>query len=387
MIPEFKQVAPGTAAYNTNYKQFSPSLGFAWKIPATAGPVLSWIDGKEGHSVFRSGYSIATVREGMDYFISIWGANQGRNISLTVNPESFPAEFGPAGSVWFRDASLPTRAEPVQPTYPIAVNAGNSVNDFDPNLKMGYVQSWNVSLQRELSKSTVLDLRYVGNHAVGLWRQVNLNEVNIFENGFLKEFQAAQNNLAIAQRTNPNSTNFGNHGLAGQAPCRSSTAAGISTNDTTFATNLMRGQAGTFANCHRHQRVAHDQYAQRRISGELLHGESHRGQRGRLPGHQRRRVHLQRAAGRSAAAHGQRPPGAGQLCLVEVDHQHAGVLDRGFQPADHLPLRLNDKGPSPWDIRHGFKLNYVYELPVGPRQTLPRACPRHRRRRRSKAGR
>jgi hypothetical protein len=27
---------------------------------------------------------------------------------------------------------------------------------------------------------------------------------------------------------------------------------------------------------------------------------------------------------------------------------------------------LNDKGPSPWDIRHGIKLNYVYELPVGP---------------------
>ena len=27
---------------------------------------------------------------------------------------------------------------------------------------------------------------------------------------------------------------------------------------------------------------------------------------------------------------------------------------------------LNDKGPSPWDIRHGLKLNYVYELPIGP---------------------
>jgi len=35
-----------------------------------------------------------TVREGMDYFISIWGANQGRNVSLSVSPEAFPAEFG-----------------------------------------------------------------------------------------------------------------------------------------------------------------------------------------------------------------------------------------------------------------------------------------------------
>ena len=247
-VPEFKAVAPGTRAYNTNYKQFNPSLGVAWKLPATDTPVLSWLIGKQGHSVFRTGYSIATVREGMDYFISIWGANQGRNVSLSVSPEAFPAEFGPAGSVWFRDPTLPSRAEPTKPTYPIAVNAGQSVNDFDPNLKMGYVQSWNVSFQRELAKSTVLDVRYVGNHSVGLWRQINLNEVNIFENGFLNEFKVAQNNLAIAQRTNPNSTNFGNQGLPGQAGLPIMTAAGISTNDTTFATNLQRGQAGTFAN-------------------------------------------------------------------------------------------------------------------------------------------
>jgi hypothetical protein len=25
-----------------------------------------------------------------------------------------------------------------------------------------------------------------------------------------------------------------------------------------------------------------------------------------------------------------------------------------------------DKGPSPWDIRHGFKLNFIYEMPFGP---------------------
>ncbi len=42
-------------------------------------------------------------------------------------------------------------------------------------------------------------MRYVGNHAVKIFRAVDFNEVNIFENGFLKEFLNAQKNLA-AQR-------------------------------------------------------------------------------------------------------------------------------------------------------------------------------------------
>src|SRR6185295_15718655 len=32
-VPQFNQVAPGTAAYNTPAKQFSPSLGIAWRVP------------------------------------------------------------------------------------------------------------------------------------------------------------------------------------------------------------------------------------------------------------------------------------------------------------------------------------------------------------------
>ncbi|MGH7461367.1 MAG: TonB-dependent receptor domain-containing protein, partial [Longimicrobiales bacterium] len=146
--PQFFQAEPGQYAYNTHWTNFSPSLGFAWTLPKTDVPVLSWLLGKNGESVFRSGYSIATIREGMNIPISIWGSNQGRTVSATVNPGNFPAEFGPPGSVWFRDPSLPARAEPDRPNYPLQVVAGNSVNDFDPNLRMGYVQSWNVSLQR-----------------------------------------------------------------------------------------------------------------------------------------------------------------------------------------------------------------------------------------------
>ena len=60
----------------------------------------------------------------------------------------------------------------------------------------------------------MVEFRYVGNHGVGLWRTINLNEVNIYENGFLNQFQMAQNNLAIARARTPTLKQFRQSGLS-----------------------------------------------------------------------------------------------------------------------------------------------------------------------------
>jgi len=198
--PSFRQLQAGEGAYRTYWKNFQPSVGFVYSMPDLPGP-LSFISGKGGKAVLRGGYAISTIREGMNTFVNILGSNQGRTLSLNVDPANFPTEFGPAGSVQFRDGRYPARSFQASPTFPLPVLPGNSVNEFDDKLRLGYVQSWNVSFQHELGKNTVVDLRYVGNHGTGLWRQVNLNEVNIFENGFLDEFKIAANNLTIARQT------------------------------------------------------------------------------------------------------------------------------------------------------------------------------------------
>ncbi len=61
------------------------------------------------------------------------------------------------------------------------------------------MQSWDIGIQRELTRDTVLEIRYVGNHGTNLWRQINLNEINTIENGFANEFKLAQQNLALAR--------------------------------------------------------------------------------------------------------------------------------------------------------------------------------------------
>ena len=68
---------------------------------------------------------------------------------------------------------------------------------------MGYVQSWNISFQRELTRDTVLDLRYTGNHE-SMVAQLQPERNQHLENGFLNEFQTAQNNLTIARGGNIN---------------------------------------------------------------------------------------------------------------------------------------------------------------------------------------
>jgi hypothetical protein len=252
--PVYRATTPGEQGYNINHKQFSPSVGLAWLLPKESG-LLAWVLGKSG-SVLRAGYAISTLREDAGTF-TVWNNNQGRTITLNVDPTNQPGVFGAPGSVLFRNSTLPSRVAPTTPSFPLALAAGNNVADFDPNLRTGYVQSWNLGLQRELTRDTVLEVRYVGNHGTKLWRQININEVNTLSNGFLQEFMTAQQNLATARGCSPtdpvclsaNRARSNNYfGLAGQSALPMIVTALGSNNDSTSALQIEQGQAGALAN-------------------------------------------------------------------------------------------------------------------------------------------
>src|SRR5262249_6012843 len=153
--------------------------------------------------------------------------------------------------------------------------SGRTISGFDPTLRAPYTENYTLSIQRELWKNTVLEVAYVGTQSRLSWRTVNLNEVNIFENGFLNEFKNAQNNLAICRANatacraaqaaagvttaNQTQNNFANWGLQGQVALpifsaafgpRGSAAAltpGAGYASTGFVTNLDNGAAGGLA--------------------------------------------------------------------------------------------------------------------------------------------
>ncbi len=371
-VPVYRATAPGETGYDVNHKQFSPSIGLAWQMPKETG-ILSWLLGKDG-SVLRAGYAISTLREDASTF-SVWNNNQGRTVTLNVDPTNTPANFGAPGSVLFRDPSLPTRPAPTSPSFPLAVTAGNNLADFDPHLRTGYVQSWNIGLQRELTRDTVLEVRYVGNHGTRLWRQINLNEINTLSNGFLQEFQAAQRNLAAARgcsATDPvcmsaNRSRSNNYfGLAGQTPLPMIVGALASNNDSTSALQIEQGQAGALANAiatnaTRMTRLTNAGYPINlfKVNPTSVSGSALLEVNGGDTNYHGLQVELRRRMSKSLLFQGS----------YVWSHSISNEQSQGIATA-YVTMRDvgYDKGPSPFDIRNAVKMNWVYELPIGPKQ-------------------
>jgi hypothetical protein len=198
---QFDQFKEGTPAYNTDYKNFAPSFGFAWS-PNWKSGWLKRLSGDSGETVVRGGYSIAYSRQGINAgFRGIFSANPG--ITITTNRDLTIGNLvtnqgNDRLPVLLRETSrLGPPAFQAAPTYPFTAQITNSANIIDPNIKAPYVQSWTFGIQREITKNMAVEVRYVGNRFLQGWTTYNLNNVenNIVENGLLNEFKLAQANL------------------------------------------------------------------------------------------------------------------------------------------------------------------------------------------------
>ena len=359
---------------------WAPSIGLAWQAFRrwTAFWVRSSATRPDPASSAPATPSLPFGEQGSNIFLSIWGSNTGLTQDATVSNAATPGDFGAAGSVLFRQANLPTRSGLLaSPVYPIAANFTSSLNDFDPNLKMGYVQSWNLGFQRELGRDAALEIRYVGNHGVHIWRQVNLNEVNTVESGFGAEFKVAQRNLAIARGCPPTAlicastkssvtNNFGNQGLPGQGPVPILQTAIGNTTDQTTVNNLINGAAGTSA-----QNIANNSGRMALLTkagypanlffvnptvaggGAFIVNNTGSSFYDALQVEFRKRM-----------SHG---------ALAQASYTWGKSLANGATNSSTSSAQPNtfrnlgiDKVASGFDIRHAIKGNLIYELPFGP---------------------
>jgi hypothetical protein len=231
-----------------------PTFGFAWNPREPANTLLGRLFG-EGKSVVRGSFTLKNYTEGAQNFWSI-GSNGGTNFNTYyyADPVVPQAGYTPgagaynAGSV-ILGGSLPalasTSPSPFQPIIPESYQtfSYSTFATFNPHIKQPYVESWQFGIQRQLSPNNVLEVRYVGNVSKDQWLTENFNEVNIFENGFLSEFKAAQANLALSGGTTfqgPNATP-----IMDQAFQTSGLAANYTNGQ--FIAWLQQGQAGAFA--------------------------------------------------------------------------------------------------------------------------------------------
>lgn len=247
-----------------------PTIGLAWNPTYSEGLRGKLFGGS--NTVIRAGFDVKRFTEPYQYF---WNnaSNHGlaffQGFSYNAANGGAPGTFAP-GSLSLGDTIDPTKFVYTPTSYAASIPESTytwnyywGAAGFDPHIHQPYVMEWNLGIQRQLGANNVFEVRYLGHRSVHQWIQANPNEVNIFENGFLKQFQAAQANLkaCMANASCASNPSFANQGLPSQVPlplfdaafacppsgCPSGVTAGADYTNGGFIIDLNQGAAGALA--------------------------------------------------------------------------------------------------------------------------------------------
>jgi hypothetical protein len=187
---------------NTFYKgdknNFAPNVSLAW-APRSSRGFGKYLFG-EGRTVFRGGYRLSYINDEM--VKSIVNAAVG-NAGLLQNVAALNPATG-TSSLNARIDNLPVIPAPVfnaNRTYltnnSAAFNFFGTVYGIDPNVSAPKVHEFSAGIQREIGFNSVVEVRYVGTRSRGLLRAVDLNQVDIRNNGFAADFNRARANFIL----------------------------------------------------------------------------------------------------------------------------------------------------------------------------------------------
>jgi Carboxypeptidase regulatory-like domain len=258
--------------YNSNLVLPQPQVGFAWN-PSVSDGFLGKVFGA-GKTVIRASYTFKNYTEGGQNFwagASNSGYNFFNSLSTTASNTVSPQNFTPGTVNLIAPTTCPN---PVQNCVNVATAAvlpplfatpstyqttipesslfflsKGAPSAIDPNIKQPYIESYTLGIQRQIGRSSAIEIRYVGNRSIHDWIGINYNEVNGLNNGFLQDFTNAQQNLAT-------NTAAGKPGdftpYAGDlpTPILSAAFAGASASgfkNGSFVTALNNGSLGTLA--------------------------------------------------------------------------------------------------------------------------------------------
>lgn len=165
-IPLSERTSPKLDAPN---KSFGPSIGFAY-TPNWGGFLTG-----HGKTVFRGGYRLLYDPPFYNIYLNI--ANSAPVVFLNtftgsqITPSMIlPAHpFGPD----VRAVLSPQLQKQVFDPRSLGAGEVTIANNFGPDK----VNSWNFGFEREITRNSALEVRYVGNHAYDLFQTVNGNPI------------------------------------------------------------------------------------------------------------------------------------------------------------------------------------------------------------------
>ncbi|HZS03447.1 MAG TPA: TonB-dependent receptor [Blastocatellia bacterium] len=179
-VLDFAGSGTGRAFFNDDLNNFAPSVSFSWDPFG------------HGKMAIRAGYSISYVID--NNITTVLNAiTAGDGLATAVTIDDVAGTLSGRGRVTI---PAPQFKVPRTISENLAINSQTALFTIDPKLRTPYVQQWNLSIERQILPDTIFEVRYVGNRGTKLTRGVDINQLRIFDNGFLADFQRAQRNLA-----------------------------------------------------------------------------------------------------------------------------------------------------------------------------------------------
>lgn len=235
---------------------------------------------------------------------------------------------------------------------------------FQKDIGTPYVQQWSLGVQRQFWSSLVAEATYVGSRGVNLFRMLNVNQMDLAANGFVRDFQAAQRNLAASGNPNVGEStgNYGrlyggtiptaaygdirngNVGLVANALDLGTLGIGLAAAglpDTFFRRNTQFTIAGEGCSCSNSWYNALQLQIRGRIGGSLNF-----------------------AANYTFAK-----------SIDDISHDTSGAGTNIIVPSDPKRIEL-DKARSDFDVRHVVRGYFIWDLPLGKGKRLLGNAPR-----------
>ena len=332
----------GTNLYNRQLTNFAPNVGFAWDVFGT------------GKTSVRGGYSIHYTN-----------ADIPEAAYATASANTGLVGSGALSNI---DAFVATAPKLPVPVFQIPITtaqnwtntAHGSVQGLvDPNLRTPYSQQWNFGIQHRI-KGMTIEARYVGNHSVGDLRQVDFNQINVFQSSYLADFKSARNNGLLASAAGKGFDPRYSAAIAGSVPLpffNSLPSGGLLTNST-IKSSILSNQVGSLAQT----------YQANAIFPSNSPGFSYFPNPNALYSSELTNLSMSSYNGLQLEARGRLKNVQLQASYVFSKVLSDTSVERGLDAQLDNNNRSIERARAPWDLTHSFKLNHYIPLPFGPGQ-------------------
>ncbi len=159
-----------------HYRNYGPVLGFAW-TPHILEPLL-------GHdqTVVRGGFRIAYDFAYYNLATNVEGSSPFTNLATIPNASG----TGFAGLPNVGTLNGTTLGAALFPLAPKGNPGVATELQFGPNFRNPYSEQWNLGIQRQINAKMAAEIRYVGNHDLAQYQELNGNPdlLPLINNGF-----------------------------------------------------------------------------------------------------------------------------------------------------------------------------------------------------------